>query len=228
MEIKRHELKYFITYDEYIILRNRLKHILKSDPNHPKGEGYFIRSLYFDTLQNKHFWEKQAGIETRRKLRLRIYSLKDKKVKFEIKNKFNNLIFKETAIITKEHANKIQKGDFEILLKYKNPILNKIYHILKNERFIPIALIDYIREAYYYDLNNIRITFDKLISTNATNLNLSSPNTFHKKITTPKQIIMEVKYNKFLPKFIKNAIQVPRFTRESISKYCLGRLTNNG
>ena len=80
IRVKRNELKYYISFGEYIILSNKLKKILKKDKYCKNEEGYFIRSLYFDSVNNKAFHEKMAGVENRKKYRLRIYNFKDNKV----------------------------------------------------------------------------------------------------------------------------------------------------
>jgi len=91
LEVKRKELKYFISYSDFIAMNAALEKILKRD-SHDKGNGYFIRSLYFDSLENKAFEEKMAGIETRKKIRIRIYDFVGKKSKLEIKNKIGDWI----------------------------------------------------------------------------------------------------------------------------------------
>ena len=45
---------------------------MHEDP-HNGISGYPVRSLYFDTLDDRDFHEKAAGVELRRKLRLRSY-----------------------------------------------------------------------------------------------------------------------------------------------------------
>ena len=105
--VKRNELKYYINYTDYKVLYGILDNLLTQDENAIRTKG-LIRSLYFDTIYDKAFWEKQAGVLNRKKYRLRIYDLNTKKVKFEIKNKFNNQILKETAFINREDAIEIQ------------------------------------------------------------------------------------------------------------------------
>lgn len=222
MNIRRTELKYYINYQDYKALARKLAIILKKD-NHGNESGYFVRSLYFDSFDNKAFHEKIAGIKERKKYRLRIYDTKDKKVKFEIKNKSNNHIHKETATINKADALEIQNQNYEVLNKYNNYVLNKIYYNFKKNKYHPVVLVDYLREAYVYDLNNIRITFDKSLKSNACNLQLFGDIT-----TVPclneNIVILEIKYNNFLPEHIKKALQLSRFERCAISKYCIGRV----
>jgi|SRR3989344_14993 len=226
LNIIRIELKYYVSYPDYLNLSKKLSMIMKKD-QHDIDKGYFIRSLYFDTINNKAFYEKMEGIEERKKYRLRIYDTKDKNVKFEIKKRINNQMLKETAVITKEDALEIQSQNYDVLIKYNNPILNKIYCEFKQEKFIPVVIVDYLRDAYVYDLNNIRITFDKSLKSDVSNLNLFE-NNISGPLLNENVVIMEIKYNHFLPEHIKKTLQISRFERDAISKYCISRIRHGG
>ena len=226
LNIIRIELKYYVSYPDYLNLSKKLSMIMKKD-QHDIDKGYFIRSLYFDTINNKAFYEKMEGIEERKKYRLRIYDTKDKNVKFEIKKRINNQMLKETAVITKEDALEIQSQNYDVLIKYNNPILNKIYCEFKQEKFIPVVIVDYLRDAYIYDLNNIRITFDKSLKSDVSNLNLFE-NNISGPLLNENVVIMEIKYNHFLPEHIKKTLQISRFERDAISKYCISRIRHGG
>ncbi|MCK5107118.1 MAG: polyphosphate polymerase domain-containing protein [Nanoarchaeota archaeon] len=223
LEIKRNELKFYITYLDYIYLTNILKKFMKPDPHAINGP-YFIRSLYFDSINDQAVHEKLDGIETRKKYRLRIYNTQDKTVKFEIKQKFNNQVLKQTGIIEYNDALKIIEGDYEPLLKYKNQILNKIYINFKTQKLKPVIIIDYYRDAYMHELNNIRITFDQNLQINNSNFNIFSDSIVTHKLLNQNNIILEIKFDKFLPVWIKKLIQLPKFEKCAISKYCIGRL----
>lgn len=226
LNIIRIELKYYVSYPDYLNLSKKLSMIMKKD-QHDIDKGYFIRSLYFDTINNKAFYEKMEGIEERKKYRLRIYDTKDKNVKFEIKKRINNQMLKETAVITKEDALEIQSQNYDVLIRYNNPILNKIYCEFKQEKFIPVVIVDYLRDAYVYDLNNIRITFDKSLKSDVSNLNLFE-NNISGPLLNENVVIMEIKYNHFLPEHIKKTLQISRFERDAISKYCISRIRHGG
>lgn len=71
-EVFRREKKFIITLDEYYRFGGRLAEVMAQDVNNG-NEGYVIRSLYFDTLEDQDFYEKEDGVEVRRKIRLRIY-----------------------------------------------------------------------------------------------------------------------------------------------------------
>ena len=71
-EVYRQEKKYLMTLLEMGRMTKQLDSILLQD-THNGARGYLIRSLYFDTVNERDFHEKVEGIELRRKIRLRIY-----------------------------------------------------------------------------------------------------------------------------------------------------------
>lgn len=223
-KIERKEMKYYIPYIQYIALSSLLSKAMKHDRYNVPMKGYLVRSLYFDTLDNKSFEEKMAGLEEKTKYRLRIYGLNDKAVKFEIKKKFNDMIVKESALISREDAKQVQNKNYEVLLKYKDPILNKIYKEFKKCLYQPVLLVDYWREAYVWDFNNIRIVFDRFLKSSSLQLDVFNKDVFATRKIKKCMVIMEIKYNNFIPDFIKNMMQIPNFTRSAISKYAIGRL----
>jgi len=223
LHIKRYELKYYISNIEYHALVNRLVHILKPDKYSTPRVGYFIRSLYFDSHDDESLYEKQSGNMFRAKYRMRIYDTQTDIVKFEIKNKADNQIFKETATITKESAYKIIDGDYSELLTYKNPILNKIYIKFTQKQYRPKVIIDYTRDAFLFDFFNIRITFDKNLHSNNTDFDIFSDNLHTIPVILEGKQIMEIKYETILPEYIQRTLQLDAFERMAISKYTLGR-----
>ena len=68
----RNEWKYLISTSEKELLELRMKHLLKKDPN-AKGNGYMIRSLYFEDYFNSAYAEKESGVLMRKKYRIRIH-----------------------------------------------------------------------------------------------------------------------------------------------------------
>lgn len=227
--VVRNELKYLITHNEYIMLSNLLRKFLKPDAHNSLGsKGYFVRSLYFDTLDNKSFEEKMAGLEEKAKYRLRIYDINMKWVKFEIKNKINNSTRKETAIISRQDAVEIQKGNFDVMLSYNDNVLNKAYKEFKKKHYFPVVIVDYFREAYTYDISRIRIVFDKFLKSTTLQLDLFEKHAFTLQRIENGLVIMELKYHNFIPAWLKHFLQMPSFERSAISKYCISRIDNFG
>lgn len=223
LSVKRNELKYYISNLEYQVMVKKLVHVLKADGFSTPGKGYFIRSLYFDSFDDECLYEKQSGDMFRAKYRMRIYDTKSESVKFEIKNKANNQIFKETATITKESAYKIIDGDYGELLTYNNPILNKIFKKFTEKQYKPKVIIDYTRDAFMFDFFNLRITFDKDLHSCNTDFDIFSDNLHTIPVILEGKQIMEIKYETVLPEYIHRTLQLDACERMAISKYTLGR-----
>ncbi len=85
-EVLRQEKKYLMSYDQFRRLDNTFEKVLHPDP-HNGVSGYAVRSLYFDTLQERDFYEKEDGLEIRRKIRLRTYSPTSDFAMLEMKQK---------------------------------------------------------------------------------------------------------------------------------------------
>ena len=67
----RHEWKHELSFQDYLILRQRLRAVMEPDPHAVDGR-YFIRSLYFDNLDDKALREKIDGVNRREKFRIAI------------------------------------------------------------------------------------------------------------------------------------------------------------
>jgi len=109
-------------------------------------------------------------------------------------------------------------------LSYTDPIANKIYVEFNKDYYRPVIIIDFVRNAYFYDLNDIRITFDRQLEKNEVNVyDIFEKNLKMDPFLSLNKIILEIKYNNILPLWIKNLLQISRFERCAISKYTLSR-----
>ena len=225
-KIFRHEFKYYINFFEYQVIRNRLRRILNNDLYSNANGNYHIRSLYFDDLHNSALYEKQAGILARRKFRIRIYNLSEEVIKLEKKSRIGQFINKESIQISKKDYKKIIDKDFSFLKESTSKLLNEFYFHLTASKIRPDVIVDYVREAYTSKISKIRITIDKNLSTG-----LLSTDLFDKELPTIDVIekplyVLEVKYNNFLPNFIKDAIQLSSSQRYAISKFVICKKYN--
>lgn len=220
----RHELKYYINYHQYQIIRQQLKHLLARDRHADPATGdYHIRSLYFDDIDNKALHEKLGGVRDREKYRIRIYNFSDEVISFEKKIKFNDYIAKVKEPLTKEMTEAILAGNIEVLNLPDKPLLYEIYREMKHKMLRPKVIVDYVREAYISRAGNVRITFDKNLKTG-----LNSTDLFNRQLSTihafdENFIVFEVKYDEFLPEYIRAAIQSEGLIRQSNSKYVICR-----
>ena len=154
---------------------------------------------------------------------MRIYDLDSTKVKFEIKNKANNQVFKESATISRDSAYRIIDGDYDELLKYNNPILNKVFITFSTQLYRPKVIVDYDRDAFIYDFFNLRITIDKNLRSNNVDFDIFSKQSHTIPVVLEGKQILEVKYTDIMPRHIRHMLQLESFERLAISKYTLSR-----
>ena len=217
----RHEIKYYINFFEYHNLRLRLNKVLRHDKYGDVDGNYHIRSLYFDDIKSSALFEKQSGVLTRKKYRIRIYNLNDDVIKLERKNRIGQFINKESVSITREEYNKIISNDIDFLYESKKPLLVQFYFEIKENLVKQDVIVDYTREAYVSDISNIRITLDKDLRTGLTNTDLFNKSAPSIKALDEPWMILEVKFNNFLPDYIKNIIQLASNQRYAISKFVI-------
>ena len=125
-KVYREEKKFLISVAEFIKKSHTLSQVMMEDP-HNGTHGYIIRSLYFDAIYDNDYYEKQAGIETRRKIRLRIYDPNAKFAMLEMKQKHGPNQLKRSLKIPREDAICLTKGDYSPLLKYKKDFVAECY-----------------------------------------------------------------------------------------------------
>jgi hypothetical protein len=78
----RREIKYVISVTDFYRLRSYLESYLK--PDEYSGEtGYTVRSLYFDSYNDRDLFDVLDGLMEKRKIRLRIYSGDSSSAKLE-------------------------------------------------------------------------------------------------------------------------------------------------
>lgn len=207
-----------------MVIRNRLDSVLPRDKNSDDNGEYFIRSLYFDTPENKAFHEKIEGMALKEKYRIRSYNFNFSFIRLEKKIKEYGKGRKIRANVTAELVKNILKGDIDFLKHAEKPLLKEFYIKLLYDRWIPKVIIDFTREAFFYPAGNVRVTIDRNIrsSINYTDFfdyNLPTAPVFENVDTC----ILEVKYDGFLPEHVQDLIQLNSCTFTAMSKYVAGR-----
>lgn len=219
----RHEMKYEISYGDYIILRNRLKSVMKRDIHTGENGTYRINSLYFDNYQDKALREKIDGVQKREKFRIRYYNDNTELISLEKKMKVNSLCMKLSCKITKEECEKIIQGDVDWMMDSSDKLLQEFYLKIKHHLMRPKTFVSYIREPYIYTPGNVRVTFDYEIQSGLYNTNFLDRKTSLFKVVPKGHMIMEVKYDEFLPGIIYELIQSSTLRVGAFSKYAACR-----
>lgn len=218
----RHELKFEITYADLLAVRARLSAVAKRD-EHAEGGKYRIRSLYFDTPSDKALREKTDGVNIREKFRIRYYNGDLTFIRLEKKSKINGLCLKESAVLTAAQAEAILGGDFRFMAHSGVPLIAELYGKMTVGGLRPKTVIDYTREPFVFPPGNVRVTLDYNIRTGMQNTDFLNPNS----ITVPaagNAIILEVKWDEYLPDSIRDAVQLPSCRGGVFSKYAAGRI----
>lgn len=220
----RHEYKHVINLLDYHTLRQRIRSVAKLDP-HAGPEGrYHIRSLYFDNDDDKALREKLYGLPCREKFRIRLYNESGDIIRLEKKSKMNGLCNKQSAALTREQVEQILRGEAGCLPKAGDALLAEFYAKLCYQRLRPRTLVDYWREAYIFPYGNVRLTFDSDVRTG-----IYATGLFDKNIPTlstgePGLLLLEVKYDSFLPDIIRDLIQTNSRRTTAFSKYAVCRI----
>lgn len=216
----RHEIKQLLSPAQTCLLEQRIRAVLPPDSNGSSGR-YHIRSIYFDTISDKAYTEKEAGISEREKIRIRFYNCQTGLIKLEKKEKRRDLIFKDSLVISKETAEAMMTNDYESLPSYGSPLADSIYTLACAEGLHPVVVVDYMRNAYTYPAGNVRITFDSLLQAGNPKLPIwEAGGGFH---VLPNHTILEIKYNDYLAEHIRQLLCSVPGERIALSKYTLCR-----
>ena len=244
----RHELKYKISYPDYLAMRSRLRPVMKADPHAAAGGRYLVRSVYFDNLNDKALREKIDGVAKREKFRIRYYNDDLSYIVLEKKMKIGSLCLKCSAPITEEECRKIlsggrssvtdggrsstidggrgsmRNGDLSFMKEHPQELVRELYAKMTCQLLRPRVLVSYTREPFIYPAGNVRVTFDSDIRTSL----------FHQEFLTkeaagisatdePQDVYLEVKFDAFLPEVVQDLIRVKGIRQHAFSKYSASR-----
>ena len=218
----RHEWKHEINRSDVLILRQRLRAVMRPD-SHSSDGTYFIRSLYFDDPWDTALREKLDGINRREKFRIRYYNLDPSLIHLEKKSKWNGLGCKEQAVLTAAEVQAIADGDSGWMANDPRPLLRELYGKMRTGGLRPKTIVDYTREAYVHPAGNTRVTLDYDIRTGLTGTDFLNPDC----TTVPAgnaPMILEIKWDEFLPDVIRDAVQLTGRRTAAFSKYAACRI----
>ena len=218
----RHEWKHEISYMDMLTLRSRLSAVAKRDVHTIDGK-YFIRSLYFDNVSDKALREKIDGVNRREKFRIRFYNHDTSVIHLEKKSKINGLGIKESVSMTAQQAQAIVDGNYEWMIKSKEPLINELYTKIISQGLRPKTIVDYTREPFVFSAGNVRVTLDYNIRTGLRCTDFLNPDC----VTIPAgnaPIILEVKWDEYLPDIIRDVVQIPSCRSGAFSKYAVCRI----
>ena len=218
----RHEVKHEINMADMFTVRQRVNAVMKKDGNAPDGK-YFIRSLYFDTSADTALREKIDGVNKREKFRLRMYNMDASFIRLERKMKENGLTAKQSCVITRKEAEKLIAGDYWDEENEERELMKLFLKKARTTGLKARTIVDYDREAFCYPAGNVRITLDYNIRTGMNATDFLNEDV----LTVPASdgnIVLEVKWDEFLPEFIAHAVALNSRRPGAFSKYAACRI----
>ena len=190
------------------------------DPHADSSGSYRIRSVYFDNSEDKALREKIDGVGRREKFRIRYYNDDLSFITLEKKMKLGSLCLKYDARLTEEEFRKILNGDLAFMKESPQALVKELYAKMQVQGLRPRVLVSYLREPYVYPPGNVRVTFDSQIRTSLFAKDFLAETVADISATdTPQDMILEVKYDAFLPEIIQDIIQVNGARQQAFSKY---------
>lgn len=218
----RHEWKHIISYSDLLVLRSRLAAVMQWDAHAVNGK-YMVRSLYFDNLSDKALREKIDGVNPREKFRIRYYNDDTSFIILEKKSRVNGMCSKEQAELSLAEVQSVLDGNMHELAGSKKELLKELYLKMNLQGLRPKIIVDYIREPFVCGAGNVRVTLDYDIRVGMGCTDFLSTGC----VTIPvcgTPVILEVKYDGFLPSVIRDIVQTAGTQTSAFSKYAACRM----
>ncbi len=226
MKIYRHERKYLISEATARLIEHKLVRLLKKDRNQI-GNSYRIRSLYFDDAYYSSYRENDAGVDDRKKIRIRVYDDPRHLIRLEIKYKLKSKVYKESCVLKEELFWQMLNCNLRFSESFPKALrLFYLETMLYNLR--PTVIVEYERSTFVSRIGNVRVTVDR---------NIAYSTDFHsfldKEIAlTPLlpagQHVLEVKYDELLPELIAQTIETGELSQTTFSKFYLSFMAAKG
>lgn len=221
LAVDRHEEKFLLNPGEAALARGLLDGVLHRDRYSAAG-AYYIRSLYFDTPFDNDYADKVLGVSDRRKVRLRIYSTDAASARLELKEKQGIYSHKTGVTLTRAQALALVAGERAFLCQNPDAAARRAGNLLVQEARRPAALIDYERTAWTMPVERVRITLDEHVraAKSAALFDAAVPMVG---VHSGGAVILEVKYDHYLPGHIRRMLSALQGQGMSISKYAAAR-----
>ena len=218
----RHELKYGINGADDVVITHRLGKLFQHDENAGSHGVYRVSSLYFDTPYDKALRQKIDGVDCREKFRIRYYNDDLSFIRLEKKIKINGLCGKYSARLTVEQVENLLLGDYGFLITSESPLLIELYTKIQGQLLCPKTVVTYDREAFCCGPGNVRVTIDRNLRLGLGSMDFLNTRLYHASVSDDI-VVLEVKYDEFLPEIVRMAVAIPNRRATAYSKYAVCR-----
>lgn len=224
---QRIEAKYLISEYQAAAIRDYIQPYMKPDPF---GAEYPVNSLYLDSADLRMCASSKTGEKNRHKLRIRWYEDDPQRpVTFEIKQRINQILKKQRAVVDRKHVGRILSGGpitSDMLAKRTTDAKINLYRfrdLMESMAATPRVAVRYGREAFVSSLEEpIRVTFDRRIECMA--CDTFNPEDWSSDMWTGLDgfpIVLEVKFTDTYPSWVKQLVCRYHLLRDSVAKYVI-------
>lgn len=222
----RHEYKYMIDAMQKEILRIRAGGILQRDAHAGADGEYMIRSLYFDGLEDSCFFENEDGDDPREKYRIRFYNCDSRRISLECKAKSRGMTRKTSCPVTLTQCRLFMEGCIPEPQPEVSPNQAAMFSQMRLKNLRPVVIVQYTRAPYVERTGNVRVTFDDCIASSNEITGFLDEDIPLRSVLPAGSSILEVKWDEFLPSYIKGQLELDMLQWTSFSKYYLCRKYN--
>ena len=213
----RHEYKFLISPNAAKLLKLRLPHIMGRDLHAGPTGQYTIRSLYFDDPNFTAFRDKVDGVDNRTKYRIRCYNGDTSRCRLERKEKKGHLTRKTGQSITSQDALALQSRTFP----HGEGLCEELRLLCASQGLRPMVLVDYDRTPFVCAAGNVRITLDENLRTRPYCADLFDTHQSMMPVLEDNQVILEVKFDDYLPGYLRDTLaDIPKIPM-AISKFAM-------
>ena len=223
----RREIKYLIDEGTLAQFDRCVRPVLTLDKNNPGDRGYYNYTIYFDSPGHRYWREKEEGLRSRLKPRLRIYksAIDEGPTNYflEFKHREDQFIGKDRCPLSPDTANRIISGhqltDRDLT---SSPVLAKFQYLRQRFNLSPQVCILYHRFAYSIPFHHrLRITYDRRLQCSR-DVTFAVPPESFEYFQPPEKLVLEIKYNGSAPGWLINVCSRLGLQRISFSKYAEG------
>lgn len=201
----RKEIKYKLSLIEAFWLENILDKVLKIDKNSNLYGEYNVKTIYFENYLRETTIDKNRNINNLSKYRIRMYENNPNSIFLERKTNCSGIIKKDSEKVTRDFVEDVMNGNLYNILDKNSTLKTSLYLQMILKQYRPFILIEYMRKAYVEEKSNIRITLDRNIEST---LNYNSFFESKSNEYISSFIILEIKYDKYIPDFVKDLLKV--------------------
>lgn len=125
--------------------------------------------------------------------------------------------------MTAEKTKRILDGDIGWMAEDERALVRELYPRMQMGIYRPTVIVDYDREALAYAPGNVRVTFDRRIRGCQPQL-FFSENLPSVPAISPDRVVMEVKYDDYLPDIVNRTLLTLKIKEQAFSKYAACRI----